>query len=229
MKINCKQTIVKFPLADRIILALLTVLMFFFISSSVSFAPTRLMSDSELSNVEGQALFQISNLGDTGTGSANVIKIDLGIDLNMFAHMDSFRMGYYTNADGNNGWDVDTTNYYWGSSDLTSTPLVFKGLFLELGFDNISNNATRTLNYLDIGTSSASGTIMGTLNTLNGMIATSGTGQNGGVLLRQTASGTRTVSFNNWMLSFVFATKYTYHSSSGLHGIFIKIPNYTTS
>ena len=211
MKINCKQTIV----------------MFFFISSSVSFAPTRLMSDSELSNVEGQALFQISNLGNTGTGSANVIKIDLGIDLNMFAHMDSFRMGHYDNG-SETGWDVDTTNYYWGSSDLTSTPLVFHGMFLELGFDNITT-ATRTLNYLDIGTSSASGTILGSLNTLNGMVATSGTGQNGGVLLRQTASATRTVSFNNWMLSFVFATKYNYHSSTGLHGIFVKIPNYTTS
>ena len=226
MKINCKQTIVKFPFADRIILALLTILMFFFISSSVSFAPTRLMSDSELSHVEGQALFQITNTSNAN-GSANVIKIYLGIDLNMFAHMDSFRMGYYKNSDNVTGWDVDTTNYYWGSSDLVSTPLVWKGVFLELGFDNISNSTTRTLNYLDIGTSSASGTILGSLNTLNGMVATSGTGQNGGILLRQTGSGTRTVSFNNWMLSFVFATKYNYHTSTGLHGIFIKIPNYS--
>jgi hypothetical protein len=229
MKINCKQTIVKFPLADRIILALLTAAVFFFISSSVSFAPTRLMSDSELSSVEAQALFQITNVG-SANGSANVIKIDLGIDLNMFAYMDAMRMGYYNNDGGTTGWDIENTIYYWGSTDLSTTPLVWKGVFLELGFDNItSTTGGRTLNYIDLGTSSCSGTVTTTLNTMNGMIATSGTGQNGGVLLRQTASGRRTISFSNWMLSFVFSTKYTYHSSSNLKGIFVKIPNYTTN
>jgi len=223
MKINCKQTTAKFPLADITIIVLLTAV-FFFISLAVSFAPTRLMTDDELSNVEGQALFQITNVGNAN-GSANVIRIDLGIDLNMFAHMDSMKMGWWNNGDGN-GWDQDTTDYYWGDTNTaTGSPLVWKGLFLELGFDNISTTA-RTLNYIDLGTSNCSGFVTGSLNTMSGLIANSGTGQNGGILLRQTAAGRRTVSFSNWMLSFVFATKYTYNGTT-VKGIFLKIPNYS--
>ena len=58
MIINCKQTKAKFFFLNKIFLVLLTAMVFFFISSSVSFAPTRVMSDSELSNVDGQTLFQ---------------------------------------------------------------------------------------------------------------------------------------------------------------------------
>ena len=40
------------------------------------------------------------------------------------------------------GWDCDVTNYYFGGSNqytsVSAVPLVFKGMFLQVGFDNIS-------------------------------------------------------------------------------------------
>jgi len=59
--------------------------------------------------------------------------------------------------------------YFWGGLDHTTSPLKWQGLFVDFGFDNISNNATRTLNYIEIGTMSASGMVRGTINTINGM------------------------------------------------------------
>jgi hypothetical protein len=226
---------VKLLFPDKFLLVLLAVGIFTLVFSSVSFAPTK-MSDSDLADVEGQALFSItqytnstmSSGGWVGTDSSNVVRISLGIDMEMNAHIRSFKLGYY---DG--GWDQDTTNYFWGSTDHVTSPLTWTGVFLDFGFDNISDNATRTLNYIEIGTMSASGKITGTINTINGFALSGGTGQNAGVMLRQTASGTRTVHFDNDIMSFVFAAKYRYTDQTGdgtpnLSGIFIKIPSYDT-
>lgn len=235
MKIDFKQTIVRLLFSEKIFLALLAGGVFVLLFSSVSFAPTK-MTDSDLNDVQGQALFSItqytnstmSSGGWVGTGSSNVVRISLGIDMEMNAHIRSFKLGYY---DG--GWDQDTTNYFWGGLDHTTSPLKWQGLFVDFGFDNISNNATRTLNYIEIGTMSASGMVRGTINTINGMALSAGTGQNAGVMLRQTASGTRTIHFNNEIMSFVFAARYRYTDEDGegtpnLSGIFIKIPSYDT-
>lgn len=252
MKINCKQTIVKLLPPNKIFSVLLTAAIFFFILSSVSFAPTKpekkLMSDSELSSIEGQSLFTISEYGSSyGTGSANVIHMDLGIDMEIMAHVDSMKMGYYTNqavgggGGGDTGWDNDLTSVTLGGITHTTTPLKLSGLFLELGFgDNgttstyISSNATRKLNYIDVGSHNVNGQLSASLNTVTGLFTDYGTGQNAGVLLRQTASGTRTLHFTNELLSVVFASKYRYVNSSGgvtdnLRGIFQKIPNYNTN
>ncbi|MBN1363423.1 MAG: hypothetical protein JW976_01325 [Syntrophaceae bacterium] len=212
-------------------------------SFSKSYAPTK-MSDAELSDIEGQAIFSInyysassavpfgSDFSGTAynfwTGSQSVVRLMLGIDAELNGHFQSFKMGYY-----NGGWDQDTTNYFWGTTNR-ATPLKWTGVFVDFGFDNYSNSGTRQLNYIELGTISASGHIEGTICTINGLVY-GGTGTNEGVMLRQTAAGFRSINFNNEVMSFVFAAKYRYQTPSGgggvggtnnLQGIFIKIPYY---
>ena len=246
MKINCNQIIARLFSPLNMIVVLLAVVIFLF-SSSKSFAPSK-MSDVELSDIEGQAMFSVEwysasanipfGTRSYGTGSQDVVRLLLGVDAEMNAHMGSFKLGYYTAANmgqpgwaSGMGWDQDTTNYFWGTTD-TLTPLRWTGLFVDFGFDNYTSTANRVLNYIEIGTFSASGQVAGSINTLSGMVQ-GGTGTNNGVMIRQTASGRRLIYFNNVVMSFVFSTKYNYTSTggstTGLSGIFIKIPMYNSS
>jgi hypothetical protein len=236
MKINCKQTIAKLFSSFNMLVVLLAGLMILF-SSSTSFAPTK-MSDADLSDVEAQALISIQRFtGSTAvnfgtfshtTGSQDTIRLMLGLNFGLSGHIRNFKMGWY-----GGGWDLDSTNWFFGTTDR-NTMLQWTGVFLDFGFDSYTSNASRHLNYIEMGTMSASGQITETINTLNSMVA-GGTGSNEGVLLRATASGTRIVNFNNEFMSFVFATKYSYASPAGagstsnLSGIFIKIPGYNTN
>jgi hypothetical protein len=234
MKINRKQIIVKLLFSDKTILTLLICAVLFFIFSSNSYAPTK-MSDSDLSDVSGQiSLFQITQYTSNSafgydTGSSNVIRLSLNMDMELMAHIGNFKLGYY------GGWDQDTTNYFWGSVNHTTSTLLWKGVFLDLGFENISSNTARALNYIELGTMGATGQVTGTINTINGLVSDHGTGQNQGVLIRATATGTRTIHFNSEVMSFVFATHYRYTDNhgggvqDGLSGIFIKIPNYNSN
>lgn len=203
------------------------------------------MSDSELSEIEGQAFFKIEHFPASSefwdvvdpsgapvgrkynTGSQNVIRISMGIDVEAHAFIESQKMGYY-----NGGWDQDHTNFWVGDRSSTGDggPLRLNGLYIDLGYDNIGNAANRTLNYVEIGSMRVTGNVTQTINSINGLIA-AGTGANNGVMLRQTASGTRVVNFNNEIMSFVFASKYNYESNANstntvVSGIFLKIPSY---
>ena len=243
MKMNLKQTRVR-PLFFKIFCALFAVTLFVAFSSSTGYAPTR-MSDSELSEIEGQAFFKIEHFPASSefwdvvdpsgapvgrkynTGSQNVIRISMGIDVEAHAFIESQKMGYY-----NGGWDQDHTNFWVGDRSSTGDggPLRLNGLYIDLGYDNIGNAANRTLNYVEIGSMRVTGNVTQTINSINGLIA-DGTGANNGVMLRQTASGTRVVNFNNEIMSFVFASKYNYESNVGskntvVSGIFLKIPSY---
>ncbi|HOE34082.1 MAG TPA: hypothetical protein PLG98_12245, partial [Smithella sp.] len=120
-----KQTRVR-PLFFKIFCALFAVTLFVAFSSSTGYAPTR-MSDSELSEIEGQAFFKIEHFPASSefwdvvdpsgapvgrkynTGSQNVIRISMGIDVEAHAFIESQKMGYY-----NGGWDQDHTNFWVG-------------------------------------------------------------------------------------------------------------------
>jgi hypothetical protein len=241
MKVSCKQTIAKFFPPLIVILFLLAGAITLF-TSSTSYAPTKL-SDTELSDVEGQALFDVTHYSGSAsipfgsrsysTQSEDVIRLNLGLEARLNGHMRSFKMGYYygnVQSTLNTGWDQDTTNYFWGTTDRAS-PLRWNGVFIDFGFDNYSNNSTRVLNYVEIGTMSSSGFVTGTINTVTGLI-NGGTGSNNGLMLRQTAAGQRIIRYENEVLSFVFATKYQYVNPGGsthsnLKGIFIKMPDYS--
>lgn len=253
MKMNSKPTRIKLSLLGRGLLALLASFVFFFMSSSICFAPTKIMNDSgfaktkavnfaekqmmsdeELSNTNAQAFFSLVQTSNQ-YGSQNVITLNLGVRVDTLAHVDSFKIGYWNN--GGLGWDYNVTNFYFGGSDqdsnVNAAPLVLKGLFLQVGFDNISNATTRKLNYIDFGTMSASGPVTGSFRMLNALASNAGTGQNQGVLIRQTAAGRQTISFSDEPMTFLFAAKYNYTDNGGdtttnLRGFFQKIPTQST-
>ncbi len=57
------------------------------------------------------------------------------------------------------GWDEDWTNVSLGSS---TEDLDMQGLYIEAGFSNISDSATRTLDSIKVGTPSMTGPISAT-------------------------------------------------------------------
>jgi hypothetical protein len=216
---------VKLLFPDKKILAFLVAVAFFIMSSPVCYAPTKeIMSDLELSNVEGQALINVVESSNVN-GSTDVIRVNMGIDINIQAYVGSMKLGYYNNGTST-GWDEDITNLFLGSVDRSSS-LVFSGLYLEVGFDNLSNDATRKLNYIEFGTDSATGSVKGTMNTVSALMAASNGGANTGVVTRMPDGTTKTITFNDESLSFLFASKYNYSTSSNLSGIFIKMPGNT--
>ena len=220
MKINCSQSIVKLFFPEKKFLAFLVAAAFFIMSSPVCFAPTKeVMSDLELSNVEGQALINVVESSNVN-GSTDVIRVNMGIDLNLQAYVGSMKLGNY-----NNGWDENITNLFLGSVDRSSS-LVLSGLYLEVGFNNLSDDAKRKLNYIEFGTNSATGSVTGTMNTISALTAGNG-GSNTGVVTRLADGTTKTITFNNESLSFLFTSKYNYSTSSNLSGIFIKMPGNT--
>jgi hypothetical protein len=253
MKMNSKPTRIKLLLLSRGLFVLLTALILLFVSSSTSFAPTKIiddskfektksinfvekkiMSDDELSATNAQAFLSITQTSNQ-YGSQNVITVNLGARVDVIAHVDSFKIGYWDNS--GYGWDYDVTNFYFGGSNqytsASAVPLVLKGLFLQVGFDNISSSTDRRLNYIDFGTMSASGSVTGTFNMLNALATNAGTGQNNGVLIRQTLAGRQTITFANEPMSFLFASKYSYtdnggYTTTGLRGFFQKIPTQDT-
>lgn len=244
MKFNYKQILAKLFYPGKVFVALLAGAGIIFLMASEGFAPTKptKMSDADLSDVKGQAsFFKITQFTNTTltpwneTGSTNVIRLELGLTNKMNAHMAGFKMGYWNN--GSLGWDQNTTNYFWGGFDHSSSPMTWAGIYLDIGFSNFGDNANRHVNYIEIGTMNASGRITGSLNTINSMISTSGTGQNDGLLLRQTGSGFRTCHFNNEIMAFIFATRYRYQAggtcgspaTDNLEGVFIKIPSFNSS
>jgi hypothetical protein len=169
-------------------------------------------------------------------GSQNTIRLSLAVDLEVHGQIDSGKLGYY-----GGGWDLEQ-NYQWlgdrpvsgyGNTGEGDQPLRMYGLYMDFGFDNLANDATRTLNYIEVGSMDVFGNITQAINTINGLVMDEGTGQNNGVMLRQTAAGTRVVKFDHHLLAFVFASKYTYSDHQGdkttVSGIFQKLPSYRNS
>lgn len=124
-----------------------------------SYAAMNAMVDDELQEV-------------TGTGFANftlengVVSASFNILANVYAQMDSLKMGYYNNGTSL-GWDQDWTGVSFGSA---TTDLVVKGLYIEADFTNISDPATRALQSIKVGTPNMTGPITATFNSFSGSI-----------------------------------------------------------
>ena len=284
MKTHLKQTRANLFFSGKILISLFAVVLFIVLSSSVSFAPTKInpnpskMSDSDLADIDAQAFFKIEHFASSdlfwttpsvisssqefvsgleytsfqwpeftryNTGSQNVIRISLDMEVQVHAFVEGQRHGYrygFQGASGTDpdiqwGWDIDFTNFFMGdrSSTGTGAPLVLNGIYLDVGFNGIGNNATRTLNYIEVGSLQTTGNVTQTIEKVNLLSAQGGTGTNNGVAFRQTASGTRVLNFNNDVFAFVFANKYDYKVYDGstpaepVVGTFVKIPNYHTT
>ena len=167
-------------LTGFILLAWLTLL-----PSSLCAAGLHELSDGEMAAVYGSGF-------STFTLDGDIVKLDFtGVTLSTWTEIASMKMGYY-NKSGTSAWDNDWTNVSLGSS---GTPLVATGLYIEAGFSNITNPATRQLEYLRIGTTNLTGTITANFNSFSGTLdggttITLGTPHSGTTTITPAAGGT---------------------------------------
>ena len=174
------------------------------------------------------------------TGSTNVIRISLDMDVAATGFIEGQRHGYRHGWQGGTvdvmqwGWDQDHENFMIGNINATGDDslITASGVYLDLGFDNLANADTRKLNYIELGSMNVNGNVTHTMKRISALLMDSGTGQNDGVLLRQTGSGTRVVTFKNELFSYIFASKYHYEDHEGdgtdVTGFFFKQPSYDT-
>ena len=102
----------------------------------------------------------------TFTLDGNIVNINFtGVTLSTWTEIQSMKMGYYLK--GTTAWDNDWTTVSLGTQ---STDLVAQGLYIKAGFSNINNPATRQLEYVNIGTTSLTGTVSANFNSLSGTI-----------------------------------------------------------
>lgn len=113
------------------------------------------VGDQELSEVTGEG-FSSFTLTD------GVARAFFNINVSTYTQVDSLKMGYY-----NSGWDENWTDVSFGSS---SEDLQIKGVYIEASFSNISDSATRQLNYIKVGTPDLTGPISADFNSFSGKI-----------------------------------------------------------
>ena len=143
------------------------------------------MSDSELSEITGAGFSQF-------TLTDGIARAWFNITTETFTEIESLKLGYYDDG-STTGWDQDWEGVSLGSS---TEDLVLVGLYLEAGFSNISDPATRTLNYLKIGSTDMTGPISANFISFSGSIKDSG----GNFLVnghRVTTLGQRTIYSNS--------------------------------
>jgi hypothetical protein len=97
----------------------------------------------------------------------------------------------------------------------SSTDLVAKGLYINAEFSNITNNGTRQLDYVQIGTTSLTGTITANFQSFSGTIlGTSAIPYNRSNLGVQTITSDGSSGF---YLSLDKNSGYTFNFGSGSH------------
>ena len=123
------------------------------------------LSDGELSSVHGAGFSTFTLSTDTNGNSLVALNFS-GVTLSTWTEIQSMKMGYYLK--GTTAWDNDWTSVSLGSS---STDLVAKGLYINAGFSgDITNPATRQLEYVQIGTTSLTGTVSANFNSFSGTL-----------------------------------------------------------
>ena len=141
------------------------------------------VGDEELSEVTGEGFSSF-------TLEQDVARAFFNVNVSTYTQIDSLKMGYYD--DGvTTGWDQDWTNVSLGSA---TENLEIRGVFMEAKFQNLTDPATRKLQYVKIGTPDMKGPISANFNSFSGRITDSGT-----VLVdgRRLNLGARTIYSNN--------------------------------
>ena len=128
---------------------------------SLSIAGMHELSDGDMSAIYG-AGFSKFTLDNTGLATLNFD----GVTLSTYTDIQSLKMGYYAKSGTTLPWDNDWTGVSLGSSG-TGNDLVFKGLYIKAQFTNV-DSPTRTLDYIQIGTSDLTGTISAVFNSFSG-------------------------------------------------------------
>ncbi len=117
------------------------------------------VGDEELAEVtgEGYSSFTLEN---------EVARAYFNITTSTYTEIDSLKMGYYDNGSGI-GWDENWEGVSLGSA---SESLVCKGVYIEAGFSNMTDPATRQLNFVRVGTPSMTGPISANFISFSGRI-----------------------------------------------------------
>lgn len=161
----------------------------------------------ELSDGEMAAVYAYGF--STFTLTDGVARVDFNnVTLRTWTEISSMKMGYYNNG-LTTAWDNDWTAVSLGSS---GSDLVARGLFIEAKFSNITDSATRQLEYVRIGTTSLTGTVSGAFNSFSGTLdggttslsrtnlgTTSITSSGGGFYLSLERSGSKMGYTFNWV------------------------------
>jgi len=129
-----------------------------FLYSSIVHAFTEL-TDEELSQITGEGFSSFTFEND-------VAKAYFNIEATTFTEIQSLKMGYYNNGSGL-GWDQDWTNVSLGSS---TEDLKVSGVYIEAKFSNLSDPATRTLDYIKLGTPHLTGPVTADFNSFSGRV-----------------------------------------------------------
>jgi len=118
------------------------------------------LSDGDMAAVYAQGFSSF-------TLNGNIVDINFnGVTLSTWTEIQSMKLGYYNN--GTTGWDNDWTTVSLGTS---GTDLVAQGLYIKVGFSgDITNPATRQLEYVRIGTPSLTGDISADFIRFSGTI-----------------------------------------------------------
>ncbi len=123
------------------------------------------LSDREMAAIYAQGFSTFSLSTDTSGNSLATLNFS-GITLSTWTEIQSMKMGYYLK--GTTAWDNDWTTVSLGTS---STDLVAQGLYIKVGFSgDITNPATRQLEYVQIGTTSLTGPISANFNSFSGTL-----------------------------------------------------------
>ncbi len=141
------------------------------------------VGDEQLSEVTGEGFssFTLEN---------EVARAFFNINVTTYTQIDSLKMGYYDDG-STTGWDQDWTDVSLGSA---TENLEIRGVYMEAKFQNITDPATRKLQYVKIGTPDMKGPISANFNSFSGKITDAGSVVVDG---RRLNLGARTIYSNN--------------------------------
>ena len=174
------------------------------VSPSLCLAGMHELSDGEMAAVYAKGFSEFTLNGD-------IVNINFtGVTLSTWTEIQSMKMGYYLK--GTTAWDNNWTTVSLGTQ---STDLVAQGLYIKAGFSNINNPATRQLEYVNIGTTSLTGTVSANFNSLSGTIG--GTTYNRSNLGAQTITSDGSSGFYLSLQRSGSQMGYTFNFGTGSH------------
>jgi len=130
----------------------------------------RMMSDSELSEVSGQALLNLTN---TSLNGLDFTRITLGADIQLSANLSKVRLGEYSyTARNGTGADIDAGLLQFGRSDGTEAQRVvnISDPYFEFVYKNTGTAATREVVGMRLGFGTIQGDLGVQLNTVSGSL-----------------------------------------------------------
>ena len=120
------------------------------------------MDDMALSQITGHGFSNFSLTHDAASGM-DIARVDLNLQADAYATIDSMKMGYWDNGTGI-GWDQNWNGVTMGS---VAQDLALNGFFIETQFTDIDDATARQLKTIEIGFKQAYGTLSADFSSLS--------------------------------------------------------------